>query len=103
MRVQVDAQQAFGAPGSFFGAEDAITVDSTTEVDVISQGCWMIKTGSTGLINYTPDSGSTTRTAIAASSFGIIFSDGFNVVLDTNAGTSTDTDVTYITQIKAVF
>lgn len=100
MREQVGVQQAFGASGSFFGAETATLLTSTQSV-TLSQGFWMVKTGDHAEVKYTPDAGTTTRTAIAVSSFGCVFSDGFNVVIKGDGTVSAVT--TYYTQVKALF
>lgn len=100
MRVQVDAQQDFGDAGSFFGDETAVLM-TTSQVVTLSQGFWMVKTGDHAQVKYTPDAGTTTRTAIGVSSFGCVFSDGFNVFIGTDGTVSAVT--TYYTQVKAVF
>lgn len=88
--IGLGIQQVFGSSGCQFGAENNVTLGVSAS-QVLAEGMWMVALGSHDVVQYTPDSGTTYRTLLAAGTGGLVFSDGFNVRLDNNgtAGTAT--------------
>ena len=96
--IPLGQQQAFGSTGSAFSAETT-TTSAANQTTVLAVGWWMVINGLHNTVQYTPDAGTTQRTLIAASTGGIVWSDGFNmrVLNDATGGTSS-----FITQIKGI-
>lgn len=79
----------FGSEASVFGSYTATgTVTSATLT--LAPGWWGVLTGAHNTAQYVPSGGTTTVTAVAASGFGHIYSDGYTaqIVNDSTGGTA---------------
>lgn len=85
----------FGTNTSPFGTENT-TPTTASAVTVLPAGWWMVLNGAQNTVEYSPNSGTTWRTLIAASVGGLVWSDGENVQI---ANTSTGGTSSYYTQL----
>lgn len=88
-------QVAFGSESSVFGLENTAS-SATSRTITLGVGWWMVQTGAHNTAFYTPDSGTTKRTLIPVSAGGVVWSDGNNVGLVSDA---TGDSLTRYTQI----
>lgn len=72
-----------------FGTQQSVTVAAGSTA-IIPEGVYIVRLGSSTLVEYSPDGGSTWYQLIPAGGVGIVFSDGSNVRLN-NTGTSDET------------
>lgn len=105
-KITLAQQQAAGAVGSAFGAENAVLL-TTTQTVTFSAGIWYVMPGgaanAVATVDYSPDSGTTWRTlyrggADATRTGGVVYSDGYNTRL-AQASTASST-TSYYYQIK---
>jgi hypothetical protein len=101
VKIEVGAQQTFGAAGSAFGARTG-TLFTTTQVTAISQGFWLIELPAVdnASVVFTPDSGVSTVTYLSGTSAkASLYSDGFCWFVKNTGSNQTVT----LTQIKSMF
>lgn len=87
----------YGGTTSPFGTENVTNSNSTaTRAALSPPGFWMVTTGAHNTVRYSPDSLNTFRTLIAASSAGVVWSDGYSVDIYTDATGGTSARYTQI-------
>lgn len=112
LTIILGQQQAFGAPDSLFGAEQAVQLGANANqviANVIGAGSsqfnngagmFMVLCSANDKVQYTPDGGVTFRDIIAAGGFGYVFSDGFNFRILNTGVADTGAAITRLTPLK---
>lgn len=77
LRIFTGVQGTFGDQGCPFGTRTSVVCGINTSV-AIPAGVWVVETDGHTTARYTYNKGSNFITQIAASSVGIVYSDGFN-------------------------
>jgi hypothetical protein len=79
-REFIGVLQAWGAQGSMFGSRQTVSV-GTSATSYLAEGAWFVETDANSTVKGTYDGGTTFVTMIAASSAGVVPSDGFTVAV----------------------
>lgn len=95
--INAAQQVAFGAQGSAFGAYTALAMAASAKT-ALPLGWNYVITDADDTVQITQDAGTTFETVVAASSGGLVWSDGYNVQVVNNGTAGT----VHYAQVKGI-